>query len=91
MAKKREGRHMDIDNFLLTKKEQQIYDLLCISGIGLKTWAEILPHMNISFSTLKTHVYRIFEKKGVNSRAELLWQHYQENNKQEGADDADQF
>ena len=63
----------------LTKKEQQIYDLICVQGVGLNKKSELKNYLKMSSSTIDTHIEHIYQKKFVHSRAELVWQHYQEN------------
>lgn len=53
---------------VLTKKEEEIVDTI---RRGL-TNKEIAQEMNVSLSTVKSHVNNIYRKVGVNSRSELL-------------------
>ncbi len=50
----------------LTRKELEVLRLMCLGKSG----AEIRALLNISDNTLKTHSRRLFQKLGVNSRAE---------------------
>ncbi len=52
----------------LTDREQEILSLLS-SGIQNK---EVAAQLNISLSTVKTHVYSIYQKLHVNSRIEAI-------------------
>jgi ATP/maltotriose-dependent transcriptional regulator MalT len=54
----------------LTKREFEIYELLC-GGLGNRQIAELLV---ISESTVKLHVHHIYNKLGVRSRAALVIQ-----------------
>lgn len=52
----------------LTVREREILDLL----IDRKRSKEIAHKLNISLSTVNSHIYKIYKKKGVTSRKELL-------------------
>jgi len=52
----------------MTERENKIIELLC-SGYNYKDVAKIEC---ISLSTVKTHIYNIFQKKGVSSLQELI-------------------
>ena len=54
--------------FLLTSRESEVLNEL-IDG---RTNQEISENLSVSLSTVKKHVYNIFNKVGVNSRAQLL-------------------
>ena len=53
--------------FELSEREKEA--LLCMDG-GMSN-AQIAENMGISLSTVKKHVYHIFEKVGVDTRAQL--------------------
>jgi len=59
-AEKRQNRKID----LLTVREKEV--LMCVSH-GLKN-REIADSLFISESTVKTHLYRIYDKLGVSDR-----------------------
>ncbi len=52
----------------LTVQESKIYDLLTIKYSN----KEIAAELNISVSTVKTHVNNIYKKLGISSRKELV-------------------
>lgn len=56
------------NKFLLSTREQDVLAEL-IDG---RTNSEISEILSVSLSTVKKHVYNIFNKIGVNSRAQLL-------------------
>lgn len=56
----------------LTKTEKTIYNLL-IEGFST---TEIAKFLNIKYSTFRSHLNHIFEKKGVSSQNELIVLHY---------------
>lgn len=58
----------------LTPRNQEVYDLL-VEG---KTYDEIAKELIISYTTVKTHINIIFQKKFVHSRAELIALHWKE-------------
>ena len=64
-------------NTELTKKEQQIYDLVCVHGIGFHNTKELEKYTGNKYSTIKTHLDHIYQKKFVHSMTELVWNHYQ--------------
>jgi DNA-binding CsgD family transcriptional regulator len=53
--------------FAVSEREKEIVALL-FQG---KTYQEIEAQLFISFNTVKTHVYNVYRKLGINSRAEL--------------------
>lgn len=53
---------------LLTKREEEIVSLV---ADGLKN-REIAEHLKLSEHTVKNHLFRIFERLGISSRAELI-------------------
>lgn len=55
-------------SFNITPKEREVIKLLK-DGLGNK---EIAYEMNISFSTVKNHIYHIYKKTGAQSRIELI-------------------
>lgn len=55
-------------NLLLTKREQEIVALV---AEGMKN-REIASALNVSEHTVKNHLFRIFERLGISSRAELI-------------------
>ncbi len=54
--------------FLLSSRENEVLNEL-IDG---RTNLEISENLSVALSTVKKHVYNIFNKIGVNSRAQLL-------------------
>lgn len=54
--------------FSLTPKEKEVIDYLK-QGLGNK---EIAYKLNISFSTVKNHIYNIYKKTGAQSRLDLV-------------------
>ena len=64
----RGGRPSASDAWGLTDREQAVLDLW-VTSHGLRSIAGTL---NVSESTVKTHVRHIYEKSGVHSRAELI-------------------
>ena len=63
--------HINLYN--LTKTEEQILHAMCEKGIGLKNIKDLEPELNLSFSTIKTHLQHIYEKSLCNSKAELIF------------------
>lgn len=57
-----------IEKFNITKREAEIVKFLC-NGLSYRRISE---EMNISLSTVKTHVHNIYKKTQVNSRFDLL-------------------
>lgn len=57
-----------VDAFGITKREQEIIGLI---ARGLSN-QEIADNLGISFGTVRTHVYNIFQKSGAGSRVDLL-------------------
>lgn len=53
---------------LLTKREEQIVSKV---AEGMKN-REIAESLNVSEHTLKNHLFRVFERLGISSRAELI-------------------
>ncbi len=53
---------------LLTRREEEIVSLV---ADGLKN-REIAQHLKLSEHTVKNHLFRIFERLGISSRAELI-------------------
>ncbi len=53
---------------LLTRREEEIVTLV---ADGLKN-REIAQHLQLSEHTVKNHLFRIFERLGISSRAELI-------------------
>jgi DNA-binding NarL/FixJ family response regulator len=53
---------------LLTKREQEIVSKV---AEGMKN-REIAELLNVSEHTVKNHLFRIFERLGISSRAELI-------------------
>ena len=58
--------HSAIEISRLSRKEQEILKTLSMG----KTNNDIAREMNLSFHTVKTHVYNIYKKLNVNNRAE---------------------
>lgn len=56
------------NRFSLSTRETEVLNEL-IDG---RTNYEISEHLSVSLSTIKKHVYNIFNKIGVNSRSQLL-------------------
>lgn len=56
----------------LTKTEEMIYKLM-VEGFST---SDIVKFMNIKYSTFRSHLNHIFEKKGVSSQNELIVLHY---------------
>ncbi|MDP1633811.1 MAG: helix-turn-helix transcriptional regulator, partial [Gallionellaceae bacterium] len=54
-------------NVSLTLRERGIADLVC-AGLSDK---EIAQRLGIEFSTVRTHMQKLFEKHGVHSRSQL--------------------
>lgn len=52
---------------LLSNREQQIVELIC-KGLSFKEAAKLLE---VAPSTVSNHLYRVYEKLGINSRTEL--------------------
>lgn len=59
----------------LTKREQEVYHEL-VTNPG--TLVQISEKLYISRSTMTTHRQNIYSKLGVDSRVELIIQHYRE-------------
>lgn len=57
-----------IDTFGITKREQDIIRLIARG----RSNQEIADDLGISFGTVRTHVYNIFQKAGAGSRVDLL-------------------
>lgn len=55
-------------NFRLSKKEQQVIELIKEG----KIYKEIAETMGVSVNTTKSHIYRIYKKCGINNRIELI-------------------
>ena len=53
---------------LLTRREEEVVSLV---ADGLKN-REIAEHLKLSEHTVKNHLFRIFERLGISSRAELI-------------------
>jgi DNA-binding CsgD family transcriptional regulator len=53
---------------LLTRREEEIVSLV---ADGLKN-REIAEHLKLSEHTVKNHLFRVFERLGISSRAELI-------------------
>lgn len=58
------------DMYELTEREKEILDLL----VEKNRSKEIAHKLNISLSTVNSHIYKIYKKKGVSSRRQLLEQ-----------------
>ncbi|NPA39314.1 MAG: response regulator transcription factor [Thermodesulfobacteria bacterium] len=63
-----EGSIARIQENTLTERERQIIERIC-RGMSNK---EIAYELNISIQTVKTHIYKIFQKLNVSSRAQLI-------------------
>ncbi len=59
-----------MEAYALTDREQQIV-LECLTGAPSK---EIASNLNISYYTVQDHFKTIFQKVGVTSRNELIWE-----------------
>lgn len=63
------GRITDVKGkILLTRREEEVVSLV---ADGLKN-REIAEHLNLSEHTVKNHLFRVFERLGISSRAELI-------------------
>jgi DNA-binding NarL/FixJ family response regulator len=63
------GRVTDVrGQVLLTKREEEIVSFV---AAGLKN-REIAATLNLSEHTVKNHLFRVFERLGISSRAELI-------------------
>jgi two-component system nitrate/nitrite response regulator NarL len=63
------GRVMDVKGkLLLTPREEEVVSLV---ADGLKN-REIAEQLNLSEHTVKNHLFRVFERLGISSRAELI-------------------
>ena len=63
---KLEAGHTAIELSSLSKKEREILKTLSLG----KTNNDIAEEMNLSFHTVKTHVYNIYKKLNINNRSE---------------------
>lgn len=63
---KLQSGHSAIELSLLSKKEREILKTLSLG----KTNNDIAEEMNLSFHTVKTHVYNIYKKLNINNRSE---------------------
>jgi DNA-binding CsgD family transcriptional regulator len=54
--------------FVVTPREEEIVQLI---GEGLSN-QEIADRLGISFATVRTHVYNVFQKTGAGGRVDLL-------------------
>lgn len=58
----------NISELALSSREKEVLELL-LSGLSYK---QIASKLSISMSTVKTHICRIYEKTGTNSKIELM-------------------
>lgn len=58
----------NISELALSSREKEVLELL-LSGLSYK---QIATKLSISMSTVKTHICRIYEKTGTNSKIELM-------------------
>ena len=59
---------MDKKQSILTKREQEIFDLLVIS----KTTSEIASELEISEKTVRNHISNVILKLGVKGRSQAM-------------------
>lgn len=59
---------MENKQSILTKREQEIFDLLVIS----KTTSEIASLLNISEKTVRNHISNVILKLGVKGRSQAI-------------------
>lgn len=59
---------MENKQTILTKREQEIFDLLVIS----KTTSEIASLLNISEKTVRNHISNVILKLGVKGRSQAI-------------------
>ena len=59
---------MDQNQSILTKREQEIFDLLVIS----KTTSEIANELDISEKTVRNHISNVILKLGVKGRSQAI-------------------
>jgi DNA-binding NarL/FixJ family response regulator len=57
----------------LTERENEIFNLLVSTSLGVKELAELL---HITQRTIKAHCSRIYSAKGVKNRLNLVLNHY---------------
>ena len=67
-------------SLLLTPREKEIEIAICKNGII--TNFDLTNHFKISNSTLHSHLQSIYSKRGVDSKAELIYKFYQKHNAQ---------
>lgn len=60
---------------MLTKSEQEIYDLLVNQGMRTR---DIAHYLGYTSRTLENKISAILQKKGVTSQKELIVKHYKE-------------
>lgn len=65
-------RHSNFDNDQLTKREQEILQALWRGGEQQLNDQQVAAQLNISVTTLRTHIRHIYDKCQVNSRS-ALW------------------
>ncbi|MCL1991264.1 MAG: LuxR C-terminal-related transcriptional regulator [Defluviitaleaceae bacterium] len=59
---------MDKNQSILTKREQEIFDLLVIS----QTTSEIASQLDISEKTVRNHISNVILKLGVKGRSQAI-------------------
>jgi len=67
-------------SLLLTPREKEIELAICENGII--TNFDLTNYFKISISTLHSHLQAIYLKRGVYSKAELIYKYYQKRNAQ---------
>lgn len=67
-------------SLLLTPREKEIEIAICKNGII--TNFDLTNYFKISNSTLHSHLQSIYSKRGVDSKAELIYKFYQKHNAQ---------
>jgi len=56
----------------LSKREQEVHDLVCRGMSNI----EVADSLFVAEKTIKFHLHRIFKKKNVRSRAQLIVKHF---------------
>jgi DNA-binding CsgD family transcriptional regulator len=61
--------HVDISSLQLSKREEQVLDMI---GNGRITDVELSESLHISASTVQTHIKNLLRKTGLKSRQDLI-------------------